>query len=254
MKKKNILVFPCGSEIGLEIHRSLSFSTHFEIIGASSADDHGRFVYQRYVGNLPFHNDPNFENAFIEVIKKYKIDGLYPAMDAVAVTLHKISKKIGIKIIGSSYEATKICSSKKLTYEALDNLIPLPKVFDSLDDTDKFPVFIKPDEGYGSRNTLCAENFEIGTYFLERFPKDSMLILENLPGNEWTIDCFSDRYGTLLFHAVRRRQRISNGISVRTTPSDEHEKEFSKWANQIQAKLGLRGAWFFQAKLDKEHQ
>jgi hypothetical protein len=252
MQKKTILVFPCGSEVGLEIHRSLSFSTHFELVGASSADDHGRFIYKKYAGGLPFHNDPNFEDAITEVIKKYKIDCLYPAMDAVAVTLHRISKKLGLKIIGSSYEATKICASKKLTYAALDNLIPLPKVFNSLADTKKFPVFIKPDVGYGSRNTLCAKNSEMGTDFLNRFTTDSMLILEYLPGEEWTIDCFSDRNGNLLFHGARNRQRISNGISVRTTPSIKYEKEFSRWAKKIQSKIKLRGAWFFQAKINDE--
>jgi hypothetical protein len=37
--KKNVLVFPCGSEIGLEIHKSLSYSTHFTLVGGSSVDD-----------------------------------------------------------------------------------------------------------------------------------------------------------------------------------------------------------------------
>ena len=41
---KNILVFPCGSEIALEIYRSLRYSTHFKLIGANSLDDHGKFV------------------------------------------------------------------------------------------------------------------------------------------------------------------------------------------------------------------
>ena len=31
---KNVLVFPCGSEIGLEINRALSQSKHFKIFGA----------------------------------------------------------------------------------------------------------------------------------------------------------------------------------------------------------------------------
>ncbi len=35
---KNILVFPCGSEIALEVHRSLQYSTHFHLIGANSID------------------------------------------------------------------------------------------------------------------------------------------------------------------------------------------------------------------------
>ena len=43
--KNNILVFPCGSEIGLEINNALKWSTHIELFGASSVDDHGKYVY-----------------------------------------------------------------------------------------------------------------------------------------------------------------------------------------------------------------
>ena len=48
---KRILVFPCGSEIALEIYRSLKYSIHFELVGASSIDDHGKFVYKEYIGD-----------------------------------------------------------------------------------------------------------------------------------------------------------------------------------------------------------
>ena len=49
IKMKNILVFPCGSEIALEIYKSLEFSTHFTLFGASSVKDHGEFIYKNYI-------------------------------------------------------------------------------------------------------------------------------------------------------------------------------------------------------------
>ena len=57
---KKVLVFPCGSEIGLEIHRSLKYNKDFELIGASSVNDHGMFVFENYVGNIPSVDDENF--------------------------------------------------------------------------------------------------------------------------------------------------------------------------------------------------
>lgn len=38
--KSKVLVFPCGSEIGLEIHNSLKWSTHIDLWGGSSVNDH----------------------------------------------------------------------------------------------------------------------------------------------------------------------------------------------------------------------
>ena len=58
--KKNILVFPCGSEIALDIYSSVEYSTHFNLIGASSVEDHGSFVYENYISDIPFITDESF--------------------------------------------------------------------------------------------------------------------------------------------------------------------------------------------------
>ena len=58
--RKNILVFPCGSEVALEIYRFLRHSTHFHLIGANSVDDHGKFVFEYYIGGLPYVNSNDF--------------------------------------------------------------------------------------------------------------------------------------------------------------------------------------------------
>ena len=74
--KKNILVFPCGSEIALEVYRSVKNSTHFNLIGASSIDDHGKFVFENYVGGLPFITAPEFIPAIKKVVADNAIEEL----------------------------------------------------------------------------------------------------------------------------------------------------------------------------------
>ncbi|CAM5202758.1 ATP-grasp enzyme-like protein OS=Castellaniella defragrans (strain DSM / CCUG 39792 / 65Phen)OX=1437824 GN=BN940_10671 PE=4 SV=1 [Castellaniella denitrificans] len=247
---KRILVFPCGSEIGLEIHRALRYSTHFDLIGASSVDDHGRFVYPEYIGGLPFHDSPDFAPRLTEIIRSYRIDALYPTMDAVAETLQNLAERLSVRVIGSPPETTRVCASKTLTYDSLDGLVPTPARYPDLEAVPAYPVFIKPDRGYGSRHTARADNANAAAALLTRHAGRDMLILEYLPGREWTIDCFSDRHGALLFHAARGRDRISNGISVHTSPSADFAERFADWAAAINEKLRPRGAWFFQAKLD----
>lgn len=247
---KRILVFPCGSEIGLEIHRSLCYSTHFELIGASSADDHGRFVYEKYIGGLPYHEQANFAEALEQVIREHKIDAIYPAMDTVAETLQALSVRLGVVVIGSSQKVSAICASKTATYKALTGVVPVPTRYQQLEDVQKFPIFVKPDRGYGSRNTLLAKDAHTASDFLGKFPAGSMLLVEYLPGEEWTIDCFSDHHKQLRFCAARSRSRISNGISVRTSPCTRLQGLFGEWAQAIHNTLNPRGAWFFQAKLD----
>jgi len=253
MIKKRILVFPCGSEIGLEIHRSMRYSAHFELVGASSVDDHGRFVFENYINDhLPLHDDPNFVLVLKRILKKYSIDAIYPTMDAVADTIKQLEKQLDTIVIGSSKETTHICASKAKTYDKLKGKVSLPQRFLDLDSVLAFPIFIKPDCGYGSKNTLVAYDMESAQNFLTQFLSSDMLLLEYLPGNEWTIDCFSDQHGKLHFYEPRVRARIRNGISVRTFPSNDHKSCFAQWAKNINDVLRPRGAWFFQAKLDNQ--
>jgi hypothetical protein len=250
---KRVLVFPCGSEVGLEVLRALQFSTHFEVVGASSVRDHGRFAFDDYVEGLPFHDAPDFVDALRRLIEERSIDAIYPTMDAVAVTLTALASHLGIRIIGSPLAATSVCASKSATYALLTGIIPVPRGYKVLDAVSEYPIFLKPDRSHGSRGVLRAGTRDLAEAHLKS--RDSaMLILEYLPGDEWTVDCFTDRSGQLRFHAPRRRVRIANGISVATTLCDVFATEFASWAREINAQLPLRGAWFFQAKADRNGQ
>lgn len=248
---RKILVFPCGSEIGLEIHRSMRYSTHFELYGASSIADHGQFVFENYIPGLPFHNEADFGARILAVVKQIGIDAIFPTMDAVAETLLGLGDILPCPVIGSDLRATGICASKSKTYDLLKSVVNTPTRYENLEAA-VFPVFIKPDRGYGSRNCLLADGPDQAAGFLGPFERDAMLLLEYLPGEEWTIDCFSDRHGSLRFHGARSRARVSNGISVNTAPSSEFQETFLAWAEGINRALRPRGAWFFQVKADAD--
>ena len=77
-----------------------------------------------------------------------------------------------------------------------------------------------------------------------------MAILEYLPGKEYTVDCFTDKEGHLLYSAARKRCRVKDGISVNTVFVKEQE-EFKTIAKKINSEIVFRGAWFYQVKRDK---
>lgn len=246
--KYNILVFPCGSEIGLEINRSLKYSIHINLIGGNSVDDHGKFVYENYIPNIPFFDDPSFLITIKKIIKEHNIHAIYPAMDAVIAKLSSLETELGCKVIGSPFKTNEICLSKIKTYEILKDTITVPKIYSNLDEVNQFPVFMKPEVGYGARGAKLIHNFNQGKEHLISFP--SSIILENLPGREFTVDCFTNKDGDLLFSKARIRNRISNGISVNTVPVTNKVKEFEEIASSINNKIEFRGAWFFQMKED----
>ena len=159
MNKKNILVFPCGSEIGLEIHRSLKYSRHINLIGCSSIQDHGKYVYENYISEIPFITEDEFIPILKNIIHKYDIDAIYPAMDSVISKISDFKEELGCKIIGSVSKSNKICLSKKKTYKVLEGSISIPKIYNSIDEVLNFPVFIKPNVGYGSRGARLIKSY-----------------------------------------------------------------------------------------------
>ncbi len=251
-KKYRVLVFPCGSEIGLEIYRSLQYSAHFEVVGASSVDDHGKFVYPNYIGNVPFIDSEDFVPKLNQIISDSRIDFIYPTMDKVIRELKRQEEQLSCEVIASPLETTEICLSKTRTYQKLGSLIKVPKRYPGLDSIDRFPVFIKPDVGYGSRNVFLARNVQEVQAFFNNKSNDDYLILEYLEGKEYTVDCFTDGKGRLRFVGPRERVRIRNGISVNTRPVRENRSEFVKMAEVINNELTFNGSWFFQVKRDAQ--
>lgn len=247
--KKNILVFPCGSEIGLEIYRSLRYSIHFNLIGASSVEDHGRFVYENYIGGLPYITDNNFIDAIREIVIKEKIDAIYPAMDSVIAELKNNEEKIGCKIIASDKDTVNICLSKKKTYEIFDGIVNVPKIYEYTK-VDSYPIFCKPNIGYGSRGAQKIENQNSLQEYILKY--DDYIICQYLSGEEYTVDCFTDRHGKLLFYAPRVRKRVMNGISVDTVPYNDESNEFEHLIKSINNTIKFRGAWFAQFKRDEK--
>lgn len=245
---KNILVFPCGSEIGLDIYSSVCHSTHFHLIGASSVDDHGRFVYEDYIPDVPFVSSADFIPTMAKIVKERHIDAIYPAMDLVITILKEHESELGCRVISSMLETTRICLSKEKTYMALNGVVHIPTIYDVIIPQKEFPVFAKPAIGYGAKGTKKLNNQGEVDAFIKG--KDSILLLEYLPGEEFTVDCFTDRHGNLLYSAARRRNRVKDGISVNTS-FVEDQSEFELLAHKINDKIAFRGAWFYQVKRDK---
>lgn len=250
VSKKRVLVFPCGSEIGLELHRSLRYSRHFDLIGASSVEDNGELVFDDYIGGAPLLSDEDFESWLCDIVERHNIDLIFPAMDKVLVYIKKMEPNLSAKVVGHPLEVCQICSSKIATYEYLTDSNIVPMWTNNLADVYSFPVFAKPDVGYGSRGALLLNDMEQAKSAKTKLDSENYVYCEYLPGEEYTVDCFTDRHGALRFVGPRPRSRVVNGISVRTETMVA-SAEFLEVVDEISKKFAFRGAWFCQLKRDK---
>jgi hypothetical protein len=242
----NVLAFPCGSEIALEVYRSLSKVKDVNLFGASSVEDHGRFVFSNYIGNVPYITDDDFIEFIKQIVDENNIHAIFPCLDIAIPLLKRHEKYLNCKVISSPVETAEICLSKRKTYGILSDFIRVPEEY-SKGSVKQFPVFLKPEVGSSSRFTFTANSKDELDFYISKYPNH--MILENLPGNEYTIDCFTDFKGVLKFIGARERSRIVNGISVKSIIVKDNL--INEIAHKINTRLKMDGAWFFQLKKDK---
>ena len=251
MQKYNILVFPCGTETANEIINSLKNHKYFKIMLASSEEGTYCDFRNTHIHKLPYINEERFLYELNNLISRHRINFIIPAHDDVAYGLSKLEseRKLQAQVIGQSYKVNKIVRFKDKTYEFFKDKLPIPKLFNEEDIT--FPIFVKPKVGQGSQNTYLIKDKTMFECFKHEHNIDEFVIMEYLPGKEFTIDCFSDN-GELLYFGARIRERTFKGISIKSKFIDDPKlnRLFEKLATTISKTLKMHGIWFFQTKED----
>ena len=249
--KCKVLIFPAGSEIGLEIYHSLKYSHHVEVFGLSGKSDHAVFVYDegRYIEDgLLYVDRSDFIERLNAYLRRLNIEYIFPTHDTIANYLAEHQAQLAAKVITSDRETNRIARYKQETYKAFCAFNFCPEVYVAPYRNLVFPVFLKPDDGQGGKGTFRADDEHDLAFYLGKSP--DLLVTEFLPGEELSVDCFTDFNGDLLFIGPRTRERVQMGISFRSTAVDVDD-EISFIARSINDKLALNGAWFFQIKRDR---
>lgn len=248
MKRRNVLVFPAGTEIGLEIHNALRGCKETRVFGAGQAvSNPAQLVFGEY-HTLPSIHEAGWLPALIALCEQLAIDYIYPAYDDVIVALQEAAEALPCAVIAASAQTCRLTRSKARTYQALEGLVRTPQVFNAPEQVTQYPVFVKPDRGQGSRGATRVDT--PAALAAACAAVDEPLICEYLPGEEFTVDCFSDREQGLLFAAARRRVRMRNGIAVNSV--SEHLPGIEAMAARMGTQLHMRGPWFFQVKRDQQ--
>lgn len=242
-----VLVFPCGTEVGLEINRSLRDIRTVKVMGLSSVVDHGSVAFENYLGEVPFVHEPGFLQKFKEVLTANGIEFIFPAHDEVALKLAEWEDELEATLVSHRLRTLETLRSKTRTYRALKSKIPVPEVYDPGEAVDHLPVFVKPDRGQGSQGAFPVHSRED---FNALENADKLIICELLTGPEYTVDCLTNGDGKLVYAAGRCRERTSRGISTRTTLVEN--ELFQEFAEKINHEFHFRGMWFFQLKADTE--
>jgi hypothetical protein len=221
---------------------------HTEVIGASSVDDHGRLAFATYDGSLPRISDAGFLDALTELVTRLGIDLIFPTHDSVCDFLATHAASIPCEIVNGDANTAHLLRRKRATYARFAGRPWVPEVFVAPSDATTWPIVVKPDQGQGGQDITIARDPGHAAEAM-RSMIDPLLV-EYLPGDEVTVDCFTDRHGRLVFAGARTRERVRAGIAMRSRPLPT-DPAIQAITGAINDELVFRGPWFVQLKRDR---
>jgi len=232
---------------------------------------------------IPAGDDPNFIESIIDICRNEGPDAMFcwvdPELAAVAGHKKRI-EEVGVKVLVSGPRSIDACLDKHSVFEAARELGMAPRfrVADSAEELQhaarglgypKLPVCFKPAEGYGGRgfrvlqpDALAAENMfsekpdntvttlEDVIARIEGIKIPRLVVMEYLPGREYTVDMLLDSEGEPVVTIPRERAKVKLGIS--NIARLERNGELAVAAESLAKKLGLRYNANIQFRMDSK--
>ncbi len=165
---------------------------------------------KKFIVNSVTHQ--NYIKQLLEIVKQHKIRLLVPTVDLdlhlLAENVQKFSA-IGCTVLISKPEIVNICQDKRRTYNFLlengfDTPITLSAQQALRKKNIKYPLFLKPWDGYASRGNALVKNREELRFYAKKIP--NCIVQEFIAGQEFTCDVFVDF--DLKVRCVAPRHRI----------------------------------------------
>ena len=249
--RKRVLIFPAGAENALEIYDALRYRVDIELFGASGKPDFAAYQYDatHYIEDDFYINHAGFLARFNALLQRYRIDVVIPTHDDIALYFAQHRSEIAAKVLVSDAETAEVCRHKRRMLEMMADAGCCPHWYRTREEipADAFPLFLKPDVSAGA---VGARRVDTAKELTEDMFSEDYVLCEYLSGKELTVDCFTDRQGTLKFVGPRSRDRIQMGIAFRSTAVPLTD-EVQGIAAAINARLAFFGAWYFQLRQDK---
>lgn len=198
---------------------------------------------------VPKAKDPAFFPAVRQFIEDERVDVIFPTSGFDIYEFARRKRELeamGVVVAMSDPDAMTVCENKWEFCQKTQGVFPLPETGRDAKTWNRFPCFVKPVFGKGSRGThRCATREEL-EFHTQSGP--DMLIQEYLPGEEYTVDVLSDLAGAPILAVPRARLETKDGISSKGRVLRDEEME--RLCLDLARHLGLKGPTCMQLKRD----
>ena len=270
MKTINTLVTSTGGIVAQGIIKSLKYHNLYEkksdhkykILGTDINYEAAGLYRVDQFSIVKKPSESNYLKTIIDVCIQNKVQILFIGSDIELPILsnHKgeVENKTGAKIITSQENIVGMCRDKYFTYEFLNknglNPIPtcLPDDLDSFLKEEKFPLVVKPREGFGSKlfhvvKDLDELNLAIRAIENADWKPVIQKFLKN-DSKEYTTGITMDKNGKQIMPSITMRKVLKHGQTYKAF-IDAFPK-VKKICNKIAGVLGAFGPINIQTRVD----
>ncbi|WP_025157168.1 ATP-grasp domain-containing protein [Leifsonia aquatica] len=251
-----VLVTGAGGPAGVAVIRSLLARDDVEVLSADM-DGWASGLYLVPAENrriVPAGRSETFVDELIAMCAADRVDVLFSTVDVelpgLAARRDEL-QAVGTALAAPSHETLVTCLDKFLLAQRVEGSARIPRTrlltADGVAEDWDFPVIIKPRSGAGSRGVRLIPDRAT----LEALPlDDSILIQENLPGEEFSVDVLAGLDGAVIASVPRSRERVDSGVSIagRTVK----RAELSDTAAAVARSIGLTGVANVQLRYSVE--
>lgn len=247
-ERMNILIGSCGGLTGFYLIKELRRQkNNIRIIGVDIDNlNSSKFFVDNFFIVPKLIEEDRYISSLIEILNREKIDIYIPTLSKeikiVAKYEQKIKRETKSKFLISPYESIEKLENKDKCYLELEKLdIKVPKLYERKEEL-KFPIFMKPKYGSGSKNSMKLYNLEEYEFYKKKYV--DTFFMETLEGKEYTVDTFFDKKGKLISYNQRERIK-ANGGAV-TITKNSYDFDFGDIILKISQNYLIRGSANFQ--------
>lgn len=199
---------------------------------------------------VPKAKDPEFYPAVKRLIEEERIGVIFPTSGFDIYEFARRKRELeamGVVVAMSDLDAMTTCANKWEFYLKTHGAFPMPETSRDPASWHRFPCFVKPVFGKGSRDSYRCDTREEIEYHTAH--SRDMIVQEYLPGEEYTVDVLSDLSGVPRLAVPRARLETKDGISSKGRVFRDEEME--RLCLEIGRHLNLKGPVCMQLKRDE---
>lgn len=216
-----VLITSCGGAAALNCIHALKEQKSFDIrIVAVDADPYsvGLYIVDKSYVVPPITKD-EFVESILHICNTENVQVILPTFSAeIAVFACHLERfeRLGVSMLVSPLKIIETFENKWNAFHffrANDVLTPQTWIESKLPKDVKFPLFLKPVVGSGSRNSFYIKDGATLNFY-KRKSNDAYIVQDYIQGREFTVDIVADRTSSIISAVARERLRVRNGLAV----------------------------------------